>query len=224
MVKSLKNLAAKGILHIARLWLGFNMFFTSPLLALGERYFRVAAIVAITAIVSVLLFHPQAPPWTKILVGQYGAAVVYLKLLHRFSTTKMFYIIPSSLPTALFVCAVLGGNIATQLQEQLSGGKVTMKDLRAPVFEIHLKKRATPAREEMEKAVRELGERYQGVLFYTYSPLAVSGLLRKSGIKPALHLNSPTKINPKHARKYRQRNKPFRFYLVKTSQFEHPRS
>ena len=131
-------------------------------------------------------------------------------------TTKMFRITPSSLPAALLVSSVLGSNIGTKLWDQLSNGKLSVKDLFAPVFEIHLKAGVTPESSDLEEASKKLIERYQGVLFYTYSPMAVFGLIRKSNVKLDINISSTTRINPSQARKYQERNKPFRFYLGKT--------
>ncbi len=209
------NSIIRMILSVIRFWLGLNTLLISTLGAFGERFSRIVSIAGFVGLIVATIHTDHL--WTRVLLQQFFLAVLVIVgyLIRMGIKTKYLRILPSSLPTALLVSFVLGSNIGSQLREHLSTRKITVRDLIAPVYEVHLKLGATPTREGLEEVTRRLSKRYRGALFYTYSPMAVAGLLRKAGMEPTISLNSPTKIDPRRAQKYQHRNKPSKFYLFK---------
>jgi hypothetical protein len=67
----------------------------------------------------------------------------------------------------------------------------------------------------LDKTTNRLLTQYNKVIFYTYTPLAVGGLLRGNHIKPETYFNLKTKRPENQALKFYCRPKPSRFYVVR---------
>ena len=202
--------------YSVRTWLGLNLWVFSVLAIALERFpkYVVVPVVVSLAVSLGLLAHFNPSPFYQLIMLQFTASVLVLVLyffiwFRRIRGFRLLTLIPSTPLTMLVVATIAGTNFIARV-----GWRWTLRNLLTPTFEIHLKKLSKPSVDELVDSVRKLSTNYKGAIFYTYSPLVVKGLLRKASLNPASQVSLLTQINPTKARKYREKPKPFKFYVL----------